>query len=294
METYQDQGILYSKDHFSEELIAELFTPPEELKPSEAAEIPGGKEPLPEANEEAAFEHAWAEMSQDPQFVAAMAKQGYTKQKGLEDFKRAMKTVVTKASEEKVAATLTTSYERTIEGGAYVHKLAGERILVIPQDHPQALTASKTADKVLCTIFVVLDVLAIVAAAAGIYYAGQKAKLAPNMEKPLFGFIKFIKRPNAPVVREMAELTKKGKVVDAVLKVLGSLRGTTNLTTVVRGYFSSMSYFEMGVATVQLVAAVTLLIASFGSSLAVQIVALSALTVILATDVASLAVACAT
>lgn len=282
LQRHGDQGVFYSPNFLSEEFVAELFQA-SEVQPELTLPPPSA---LPEATEEAAFAHAWTELSDDPEFVAGVRQRGYTKEQRLAHFKRAMATPVTTQAVEKVVATLSMRYEQTLEDGAFVHRIDGERILVIPQEHPSGLQASKAAGVVLYSALVVIDGVILIAATADAYITVKKGRLAPKM-KGILGL--FRRAFRSPVVKELEQLEKAKKNLQLLVKIMKLVYSVgVSLKSVVGIILKDMGLGQWFLLGAGVLAAVLLFIASLGESIAFQVIALAALFTILCIDVVGL------
>lgn len=276
-----DQGVFYSPDFLPQEFVAELFHPEVAAQPP-----PPPLAPLPNANVEAAFESAWTELSEDPEFVAAAAQSGHTKEQLLADFKKGVKTPVNYEALEKVAAELSTTYEQTVEDRAFVHRIDGERILVIPQEHPSSLEASKAAGVVLYSALVVIDGVILIAATADAYITVKKARLAPKMKGVLGLFRRALR---SPVVKELEQLEKAKKDLQLLVKIMKLVQSVgVQLKSVIKKILTEMGLGQWLLLGAGVLAAVLLFIASLGESIALQVIALAALFTILCIDVVGL------
>jgi hypothetical protein len=115
--------------------------------------------------------------------------------------------------------------------------------------------------------------LSIIAAAASIKVFVQKEKLAKSLQRPLRGFLQRLFNPAAG--KELKRLEQAGKHIELIRKVLGFLRGSTNLNSVVGTFLSSLSWIDKAVAVLQLIASILLLIGTGGASLAARILTLA-------------------
>jgi hypothetical protein len=132
---------------------------------------------------------------------------------------------------------------------------------------------SANADAVVYGLFLAVDVLSIIAAAASIKVFVQKEKLAKSLQRPLRGFLQRLFNPAA--VKELKRLEQAGKHIELIRKVLGFLRGSTNLNSVVGTFLSSLSWIDKAVAVLQLIASILQLIGTGGASLAARILTLA-------------------
>ena len=133
--------------------------------------------------------------------------------------------------------------------------------------------------------FIVVDVLSVIAAVAGVVVAYNKEVVAKALKGVLGAFRKLF---NSTTVRRMKELAKQKKFLDIIFKILAMLRGKTSLKDVVVRFASSLGAWKKALAVIQLVAAIGLAIASAGATLTASFVALSASLTILGTDIAEL------
>ena len=267
--TFRNQGIQYSADFFAEETIELMLQPPQELV---TAEMPATVAGAPQSSD-AAIAAAWQELAQDPGFQKIVKEKNYTEDQAKAQFARGIAAPLSTSADTKLGESLKVSYEKKVENGDFVHLLNGERILTIPGNMNAAPVASANADAIIYGCFIVIDVLSIIAAAASVSVAVQKTKVAKSLQGPLKGFFKRLMNPAA--VRELKRLEELGKKLDLIQRVLVALHGTTNLRTVIGAFLQSLSWLDYGIAIVQLIASVLLLIGTAGASLAAKILQLA-------------------
>jgi hypothetical protein len=285
LENYRNEGILFSSDLFSDEAIARLAQPREDSTADGRLRGQAATPAVSAGNPEEAFAAAWAEMSADPEFRRAMEELAYTRDQGLADFQRALGTTVSAELDTRTSEAIAVHYHVAREGDALVHRAEGQPVLVIPHAHPSAHLISANAQVTLLYTFVVIDAIALIAAAAGIVIPIRKTALAPIMESELGALFKEVRSPMAV---EWQRLIKGGKTVDGISKLMAFLRGKTSLKDVVDKFCNSLDWKQKAIAAVQLLACIIALVASFGASLAWQIAALTASIAILVTDVVAL------
>lgn len=264
--TFRKAGIQYSPDFFDEETISLMLQAPQAfaLEEMEAVAAP--------ATPEAAIAAAWAELADDADFQKAVKETKLSQEQAAVELASGIAAPLGAALDANLTDALKADYETRLENGDYIYLLNGERILTIPGNVKSAPMVAANADAIIYGCFIVVDVLSIIAAAASVSVAVQKTKLAKSLQGPLGGFFKRIMNPAA--VRELKRLEQLGKKLDLIKKVLFWLRGSTNLKTVVGTFLKSLSWIDYGVAIVQLVASILLLIGTGGASLAAKIMQL--------------------
>jgi len=278
MESLAQTGISYSDEHLTGEFVQWLVDTT--IRP-QASIVLMSAPPPPSADLEAAVRAAWKELEEDPRFVAEAQRRNYNADQALADLRRRMEQPVTATLDQRIAAKLTLKYTVTREKRAFVHRVNGTPILMIP---PAQAAVSANARATLYAIYVVVDVLSVVAAAAGVYITQGKEALSKSLATPLQRFLTWI-GGNTAEAAELERLQKAGKKVDVIVKVLSWLRGTVNLKEVVTAFFDSLRWWEKAVTVVQFVASITVTIASFGASLTVKLVQLGAAIAVLFADV---------
>lgn len=285
MKKYSTNGVLYSDEYFTEEIVDWLLqSPMQKVLVSKEEELPTHIE-LTEANVETAFASAWAEMSKDQEFVKTAQQHNYTADKGLSDFQAAVAAPVTSEIENWVSEALAVKYEVKFQDETFVHYLNGEQILAIPKSVDSAAVISSNAEAVMNAIFIVIDVMSVVAAAASINVSVKKDRIAKSLKGPLKGFFKKLLNPGS--VKELKRLQEAGEKIVLIQKVLAWLRGSVNLKTVLMTFFESMSRWEKAIAVLQFLASVALLLATAGASFAAKVLQLGAAIAILIADTAA-------
>lgn len=279
MKTFGSTGISYSPDHFTDEFVKWLIEPP--AQPPSPRELPVLEVAAGPVDLESAFKAAWQEMSQDPAFAQRANDQEYAK--ALEDFRRQQAAPLPAGLDGTVAQNLKNEYTVSREPNAFVHQLNGTPILRIPHTVEGAPLLSDRATVVIQGVVVVIDVLSVFAAAAGVYYV-RAADTVRRMQTVLDRFLNlFTTTANA---QELQRLTAAGDKVGVITKVLSLLRGCGNLKDVLGAFLSSQPWWQQALMVVQLLASVALLVASAGASLAAKIVQLTASIVVLMADAA--------
>ena len=289
MKEHGDTGVFYSNEYFTEEMVDWLLqSPRQKVLVSKEEGLPTQIETT-EGNAESVFASAWAEMSQDPEFVKAVKQRNYTADQALADFNAAIAASIPNEVDKRLSSALAVDHITEIEDDEFVHYVNGERILAIPKSVDSAALVSANAEAVLYAIFIVIDVLSVVAAAASINVYVNKTRVAKSLQGPLVGFLKRFLNPTA--VAELKRLQAAGDKIALILKVLAWLRGSVNLNTVVTTFLESMSYFEIVVAVLQLLASIGLLLATAGASFAAKVLQLAASIVLLVADVVAFVLA---
>ncbi|MCI0683797.1 MAG: hypothetical protein L0Y71_16960 [Gemmataceae bacterium] len=277
-------GVKYSDKYFTEETIAWLLRAP---KPKVSLKgLPPAAEARVAYTPESALAAAWAELAADPQFQRAIKKKGYSKDQAQADFAKAIAKPLPRTADRALGASLKIDYQTRVDDGRYVHLLNGRPILAIPTGVKAAATVSANTDVILYGCFIVIDVLSVVAAAASIKVVVRKEKLAKFLQKPLVGFFRKLTNPTA--VGQLNRLTKAGKKIDVILKILGMLRGSVNLKTVVETFLKSLSWVDKAIAVLQLIGSILLLIGSAGASFAAKVVQLAGAIAFLIADIGGL------
>jgi len=285
MRAFSGQGVLFSDQHFSEETIAWLLQSPREMRAQALPPAPKVVQNTPDS----AYAAAWAEMSKDPELMKAVQQAGYSQDKGLADFSKAIAAPLSNSADMQLRASLKVDYVTTVEDGKFVHRLNGEPILSIPSNLNSAATASANAEAIMYAIFMVIDVVCIVIAAVGVSVTVQKNALAKTLQTPLQRFLRVFTTTAAAA--ELKQLEETGKKLEMIMKILTWLRGSTNLKDVFKLFLKSLSRIQIAIAVVQLIAAVLLMIATAGASLAAKILQLAAAIALFITDVVSFVLA---
>ena len=283
MQQSSSHGIVYSSEHFTSEFIDWLVQSPTHTALLLAEPALADDVVLTNDTPESVFAAAWAEVSADPELAEALQQAGYTRDKGFAEFTAALARPLPDAADRQVSAALTVDYQVQEQDDAFVHSIDGEQVLAIPKSVEAAPMVSTNAQAVMYGIFIVIDVLSVIAAAASVSVMVNKARIAKSLQGPLNGFLRKLFNPAA--VRKLEELAKTGKKIDLIQKVLGTLRGSVNLKTVVTTFLESMSVVEKGIAVAQLVASILALLATAGASLAAKILQLVAAVAMLVTDI---------
>lgn len=269
LKAFRVEGVRFSDQYFTEETLDWLLQSPKqpllEAMPLEAPPV--------ELSPEQAFDEAWKEISKDPKLAEALRKANYSQKKGRSEFVGAIAAPLAVDVDAKLGTSLKVDYVTKVEDGTYVHRLNGQPILTIPLTVESAPQVSANADAILYGLFLVVDVLSIVAAAASVKVFVQKEKVAKRLQRPLQGFLKRLFNPAA--VAELKRLEAAGKKLELVRKVLGYLRGSTSLKAVVGAFLSSLSWIDKAVAILQLVASILLLIGTGGASFAARVISLA-------------------
>jgi hypothetical protein len=285
MRAFSGQGVLFSDQHFSEETIAWLLQSPREMRAQALPPAPKVTQNTPDS----AYAAAWAEMSKDPELMKAVQQAGYSQDKGLADFSKAIAAPLSNSADMQLSASLKVDYVTTVEGGKFVHRLNGEPILSIPSNLDSAAAASANAEAIMYAIFMVIDVVCIVIAAVGVSVTVQKNALAKTLQTPLQRFLRVFTTTAAAA--ELKQLEETGKKIEMIMKILTWLRGSTNLKDVFKLFLKSLSWAQIAIAVVQLIAAVLLMISTAGASLAAKILQLAAAIALFITDVVSFVLA---
>ena len=285
MRAFSGQGVLFSDQHFSEETIAWLLQSPREMRAQALPPAPKVVQNTPDS----AYAAAWAEMSKDPELMKAVQQAGYSQDKGLADFSKAIAAPLSNSADMQLRASLKVDYVTTVEDGKFVHRLNGEPILSIPSNLDSAAAASANAEAIMYAIFMVIDVVCIVIAAVGVSVTVQKNALAKTLQTPLQRFLRVFTTTAAAA--ELKQLEETGKKLEMIMKILTWLRGSTNLKDVFKLFLKSLSRIQIAIAVVQLIAAVLLMIATAGASLAAKILQLAAAIALFITDVVSFVLA---
>lgn len=278
LKAFKVQGVRFSDQYFTEETVEWLLKSPKEpvleALPPEAPPV--------ERSPEQAFAEAWDDISKDPELAQALGKANYSQQKGQSEFVSAIAAPLAVEADTKLVGALKVDYATKLEDGTYVHRLNGLPILMIPSSVESAPRVSANADAVLYGLFLVVDVLSIVAAAASVKVFVQKEKVAKSLQGPLKGFLKRLFNPAA--VAELKKLEEAGKKLELIRKVLGFLRGSTNLKAVLGTFLSSLSWIDKAVAVLQLIASILLLIGTGGASFAAKVISLAGAIVMFIAD----------
>jgi hypothetical protein len=285
MQTLGRTGISYSPDHLTDDFVKWLVEPPTQPPP----ELPALEAPAEPVDLESAFAAAWKEMNQDPQFVKEAQDRGYTFEQGLADFRRNQAAPLAAGLDGTVSHDLTVQYTVSREPDAFVHQLSGTPFLRIPYAVEGAALLSDRAQAVMYGVFVVIDVLSVVAAAAGVYITQAKEALQKSMQGLLHRFLSlFTTTANA---QKLQRLKEAGDKLGVITKVLASLRGSVNLMDVLKAFLSEQSWWKKALMVAQFAASIALLVASAGASLAAKVVQLAASIVMLLADVTFFVVA---
>ena len=289
MKEYGNTGVFYSSEYFTKDMIDWLLQSPSQK------DLVAKEEGLPtqieaaEVSVESAFEAAWAEMSKDQEFVRAVQQRNYTADQGLADFRSAIVAPISSALDKQLSSALTVDYVTKIQDGNFVHYLDGEKILAIPQSAEAAALVSDYAEATMYGIFVVIDVLSVLAAAAGITVCVNKSEVTKGLQGVLKKFLQQLKNPKYVII--LKQLQEKGDKIALIQKVVLWLRGSTDLKAVIKKFFESMSLLDRAVAVVQLLASILLLLGTAGASFAVKVLQLAAAIAFLLTDVAKFVLA---
>ncbi len=277
--TFKNVGVQFSPEHFSEETIDWLLRSPKakvlEAMPPEPAPV----EPTPEA----AFAAAWAECLEDADFQRAIKEKSYTEEQGRSEFAKAIAAPISPAVDTRLGTLLKVDYETRVENGTYIHLLNGERILTIPATVHAAATVSANADAIIYGGFLVVDVLMIVAASAGVYIKlpGKEA-VARSVQPLLLRFFEWLCSP--ATMETLKPLLTNEKVIQLIFAVLRNVRGSVSLRDVLRAFLGSLSWIDRAIILVQLVAQVILVVATFGEILAIRILQLTGASLIFVGD----------
>ncbi len=289
-------GVSYSGDHFSSEFIDLLVQSPTGMLLG--AEAPAGPDTIELTNDtpESAFTRAWTELTADPKFAAALESQGHNLDTALAEFNRRLAAPVPAALDHQVAGILTTTYQVRSEADGFVHYVDDKPILTIKNTVASAPLVSSHAEIALKVVFVVVDVLSVVAAIAGVVIETQKNALAKAVQPSLKQVIKgFFSRSAAQEFQGLKDRLKGVKKTEETVKliqtVLAKLRGGASLKDVVTAFLSSQSPLEIAFDIVQLLASIALILATAGSALVAKVVQLAVAIAFLVGDAIALAVA---
>jgi hypothetical protein len=285
MQALAGTAIEFSPDHLTDDFVKWIFEPPSMA----AAEPQAPEAPAGPLDVESAYAAAWNEMSQDPEFVKESQQRGYTFEQGLAEFRRMQESPLAAGLDGAVSQDLKVDYAVSREPDAFVHQLNGAPILRIPLSVEGAALASDRAEAILYGVFIVVDVLSVVAAAAGVYVAQAKEALAKSMQGLLQRFLRLI--TTTEKAQRLQRLKEAGDKIGIITRVLGWLRGSVNLKDVVGAFLSKQSWWKRALMVIQFLASVALLIASAGASLAAKLVQLAASILVLLADVAFFVVA---
>ncbi|MGH9309257.1 MAG: hypothetical protein ACRD1U_07780 [Vicinamibacterales bacterium] len=297
MTQHSTDGVSYSGDHFSSEFIDFLVQSPTEMLLG--AEGPAGPDTITLTNDtpESAFRRTWAELTADPKFAAALESQGHNLDTALAEFNRRLAAPVPPALDQRVAGTLTGSYQTRAEADGYVHYIDDKPILTIKNTVASAPLVSSNAEIALQVVFVVVDVLSVVAAIAGIMIETQKSVLVKAVQPSLKDYIKqFFSRQAAREFQGLKDKLKGVKKTEETVKliqsVLSKLRGGgAGLKDVATAFLSSQSPLEIAIDVVQLLASIALILATAGSALVAKVIQLAVAIAFLVSDAIALAVA---
>ena len=89
----------------------------------------------------------------------------------------------------------------------------------------------------------------------------------------------------------LKQLQQKGEALTLTIRVLSMLRGSTNMRQVVMTFLSSMSKLEKGIAVVQFLASIALMVGTAGTSYAAKLAQLGAAVAMLLADTAAFIIA---
>lgn len=279
MRTFGKEGIQFSDQYFSEENIAWLMQPPEEMRAEAMRAKPHKKPPVVKRTLESAYDVGWKEMLKDPKLRKAVEQAGVTQENGFANYVKAIAAPMPANADEKLAESLKVDYVTKVEDGKYVHRLNGEVILSIPIDATSAKEISRNADATICFIFVVIDLFLIVLAVAGVVAATvDKAGLVEPLMTPLQGILVNIDG------NVLLNLLNKTCITKDTLEILA---GATELIyfiileldditigTVVEKILSSWSGWEIGLAIASVIACILAIIGTAGASVLAKLLGL--------------------
>lgn len=260
-------GILFSDKYFTGEIIDQFRALiADKSQVTDAVKVNG----LPSitTNEEA-FRYAWAEMSNDPDFLNEVNKNGYEINHGLNKFISAIDAPIKNEVKTKLESTLMPlNYEIKLENDAFVHYCDGDKILHIPKVLLSANLLSSNIYIAVCWATVIFDVIAIICAVLGISIS-NKSKAVPKL-------IELLELPGTSasqrqIALEVGKLAREGKIIKLIQKVLAYIRGSYNLKDVIKTVIASASWWEILLCVLQVVAGVVLIIATDGCSIAAKV-----------------------
>ncbi len=130
MRVYGDEGMTYSEEYFTEEMLDSLFHPAE-ITPAVVEPAPAGVV----YTEDTAYDAAWDRMMQDEELKQAIEDKGFTKEQGYDGFTQMLEgPAPEEALDKNMSARLQINYVTAVEDGKHVHRIDGETILSIPTE----------------------------------------------------------------------------------------------------------------------------------------------------------------
>lgn len=285
MQRYGKSGVLFSDVYFSEESLALLLQPRDELQAErKSSSIEPISKPPVEHTLESAFDVGWEEVIKDKELQEAIQQAGLTKENGFANYMMSLSAPMSAGEQEKLTDSLTSEYVVKEEDGKYVHYLKGERILAIPSDVESANEISLNAEAILYGIFVLIDILFLIAAICNVYVATAKE----GFVKPLMGpkmriFLLYISAPY--YVNIFKKYYSLGKKVPMALEVIRGLFDSGQANFALSTFLDELKPLQVALAIAGMIGAMLLAVGTSGGAIIYKISLCVGALIILVVDI---------